>query len=168
MVAHSSRAEIRFCTPGPRSRALFLLSHSAQTHLKDRASRAILRIESGVLIAWNICYDWLPEHLTFPPLVSGVSGRLSVNTFLSDGVAPEEIADEFASFNCIHGMMVAMPGLIVMQAAAREPERIESIVALSACVVGLPHLTRHTFVSSIAPRLWKSGSGCPIPTAGYS
>ena len=62
-------------------------------------------------------------------------------------------------------MTVAMPGLMVMQAAAREPERIESIVALSACVVGLPRLTRHTFVSSIAPHLWKSGSGYPIPTA---
>jgi hypothetical protein len=66
--------------------------------------------------------------------------------------------------------MVAMPGLIVMQAAAREPERIESILALSACVVGLPHLPRHTFVSSIAPRLWKSGSAVQfLPlAAGYS
>ena len=61
-------AELRsdFVLPGPRSRALFLLSHSALTRLKNRPSRAILRIESVVLIAWNICYDWLPEHLTFP------------------------------------------------------------------------------------------------------
>jgi len=51
-----------------------LLSHSALTRLKNRHSRAILRIKSVVLIAWNICYDWLPEHLTFPPLVSGVFG----------------------------------------------------------------------------------------------
>lgn len=110
-----------------------------------------------------------PEQRNFPPLVFGVSGRLSVNAFLSDGVVPREIADEFASFNCIHGMMVAMPGLIVMQAAAREPEPIEPIVALSACVVGVPHLTRHTFVSSIAPRLWKSGSPSPLRlAAGYS
>jgi len=65
MVAHSSRAEIRFCTSRPWSCALFLLSHSALTRLKNRHSRAILGIKSVVLIAWNICYDWLPEHLTF-------------------------------------------------------------------------------------------------------
>lgn len=88
MVAHSSRAEIRFCAPTPQEPRHIPAIALRTDPLKNRPSRAILRIESVVLIAWNICYDWLPEHLTFPPLVSGVSGRLSVNTFLSDGIVP--------------------------------------------------------------------------------
>jgi hypothetical protein len=61
-------AELRsdFVPPGPKICGLFLLSHSALTRLKNRHSRAILGIKAVVLIAWNICYDWLPEHLTSP------------------------------------------------------------------------------------------------------
>jgi len=66
MVAHSSRAEIRFCTLRPQvPRPIPAIALRTDPPQKPALSRHPV-IESVVLIAWNICYDWLPEHLTFP------------------------------------------------------------------------------------------------------